>query len=487
MLLMAGSAAVAFVLALVLTPLCRNLADRIGLVDRPDHRRKLHRHPVPRVGGVAILLAMGGGVATLFLSREHMVTLRWSGVGPFMAALAVVFFTGLLDDLIGLKPWEKLIGQTAAAALACGAGVRISSLAGHNIGHLWWHVPLTLVWLVGCTNAFNLIDGVDGLAAGIGLFAALTTLVAALLNSNFTLAFAIAPLAGALLGFLRYNFNPASIFLGDCGSLSIGFLLGCYGVIWTQKSATVLGMTAPLIALCIPILEAGLSILRRLLRGQPIFVADRRHIHHRLLDLGFSTRKVALLMYAAAGVAAGCSLLISVSGDQVAGVIVLLFCAGAWIGVQHLGYGEFQAARTVVFGGLIQRVINAQVTLKQLRSGLAGADSLDEQWNILSDTSRKLGFHEAGLTVDGRVWTSSPGPAPECKCWRMTVPVNGSGVAHFSIPIDGNLYPATLAAFAAIVANDLAPETSKTKAATGTDGPLQPATAMRAAAGGSRR
>ncbi len=471
MLLLAGVATFAFILALVLTPLCRGAAERLGLVDKPDQARKVHRHPVPRVGGVAIFLAVIGSVSALSLFPESPVPVHWNQVSQLMPALVLIFFTGLIDDVIGLKPWQKLAGQVAAAFFACSAGVEISSVGGHPIGHTWWHLPLSILWLVGCTNAFNLIDGVDGLAAGIGLFATLTTLVSALLTANMELALATVPLAGALLGFLRYNFNPASIFLGDCGSLSIGFLLGCYGVIWSQKSATLLGMTAPLIALCIPILEAAVSILRRLLRGQPIFGADRRHIHHRLLDLGFSSRGVVLLMYSAAGIAAGCSLLVSVSDSQVGGVIVLLFCAGAWIGVQHLGYGEFEAARTVLFGGLVQRVINSQVALKQLSSGMSAAPSLDERWKILAETSRRMGFHEIWLDFEGRIWGAAGETEPAVKCWQMTVPVNGSGMAHFSVPLETKMCPATLASFAAIVARDLAPENAPEKSPRDSDRP----------------
>jgi UDP-GlcNAc:undecaprenyl-phosphate GlcNAc-1-phosphate transferase len=451
MLLLGTIAALGFVISLLLTPLCRDASTRFGLVDRPDHNRKIHRHPVPRVGGVPIFLSIGICVGALALLRQYLPAMQLGQVVRLMPSVAVVFFTGLLDDIRELKPWQKLPGQILAAAFACSAGVKIESLAGHSIASAWWCAPLTVVWLVGCTNAFNLIDGVDGLAAGIGLFATLTTMISALLGANLALALATAPLAGALLGFLRYNFNPATIFLGDCGSLSIGFLLGCYGVIWSQKSATLLGMTAPLIALCIPILEAGLSVVRRLLRGQPIFGADRRHMHHRLLDLGLSTRRVVLLMYGVAGIAAGCSLLVTVSDGRFGGPVVLLFCLGAWIGVQHLGYGEFEVARHVLFGGVVQRVINAQVSLKQLDAGLAAAKTTDEQWKILTETSQKMGFNGLGLDLDGRNWRECHGSVPGSECWQMRIPLNGSGAAQFSIPIDAPIHPAMLASFASIV------------------------------------
>ena len=167
-----------------------------------------------------------------------------------------MFALGLLDDLVGLNAWQKLLGQVVARCLAYCGGVHVTGVAGYAAPG--WSTPADhVLWLVACTNAFNLIDGMDGLAAGVGLFATFTTLAAALLQGNVALALATAPLVGALLAFLRYNFNPASIFLGDCGSLTIGFLLGCFGAIWSQKSATLLGMTAPLMALAVPLLDTG--------------------------------------------------------------------------------------------------------------------------------------------------------------------------------------------------------------------------------------
>ena len=238
------------ILCLFLTPLCREAALKLKFVDIPDGVRKLHRRPIPRIGGVAILLSYAGSIALMLaisplratISIQHK-DLLWS----LIPAVTVVFVIGLIDDLITLKPWQKLIGQMAAAALAVSGGVRITLLDGHPYA-AWLTVPLSIFWLLACTNAFNLIDGLDGLAAGVGLFATVTTLLAALIQGNMGLAMATVPLAGCLLGFLRYNFNPASVFLGDCGSLTIGFLLGCFGVIWSQKSATFLGMVAPAMA-----------------------------------------------------------------------------------------------------------------------------------------------------------------------------------------------------------------------------------------------
>src|ERR1017187_9291352 len=287
----------ALLLTLAVTPACRALCKRLGWVDKPD-LRKVHRGPIPRAGGIAILFGYAAALALVrFSPLWASNSTHWAplSVRALLPAILVAFATGLLDDIFGLKPWMKLLGQVLAAALACNAGVQIHGIGGHSFGGTWWQIPLTIFWLIGCS------DGLEGLAGGVGLFATATAFLSALLNGNIALAFVTAPLLGALLGFLPYNFNPASIFMGDCGSLTVGFLLGCFGVIWSQKSATLLGMTAPLIALAIPLLDTALAVARRFLRHQPVFGADRGHIHHRLLARGFTPRRVAYVLYASAG------------------------------------------------------------------------------------------------------------------------------------------------------------------------------------------
>src|SRR5262245_8055847 len=341
-----------FIFSIVLTPLCRNAFRRLGVMDRPDGRRKLHSEPIPRIGGIPIALSCLAAYAILIASPLAALSIIQQNsllVLKLLPAAALVFVIGLLDDLFGLKPSQKLIGQLLASSLAFWAGVRVIGISGHPID-IWWSFPLTLLWLIACANAFNLIDGVDGLASGVGFFATLTMILAAFLQNNVPLAMATVPLAGALLAFLRYNFNPASIFLGDSGSLLIGFLLGCYGALWSQKSATLLAMTAPLMALAIPILDVCLSIVRRFLRRQPIFGADRGHIHHRLLDRGLSPRRVALLLYAVGGLAALLSVLQSLARSHFSVLVLALFSGGAWLFVSRLGYVEFSAARRVLLG-----------------------------------------------------------------------------------------------------------------------------------------
>ncbi len=350
----------------------------------------------------------------------------------------------------------KLFGQIAAAALACHANVQIHAIAGYTITSTWWHIPITILWLVACSNAFNLIDGLDGLAVGVGLFATATIFLNATFSGNYALALATAPLLGALIGFLPYNFQPASIFMGDCGSLTVGFLLGCFGVIWSQKSATLLGMTAPLIALAIPLLDTALAVARRFLRRQPVFGADRGHIHHRLLARGFTPRRVAYVFYASAGIIAGLSLLLSSATSHVAGVALVAFCALVWAAVQYLGYEEFDAARHMIFGGIFRRTLNANLSISQLETAVHAAATLDECWDALVQTSRSLGFSEASVQFNGRHLTARFDELDSAECWDLRIPMNHSGHVYLRVPLHSAQPPATISRLVTAVGTNFA-------------------------------
>ncbi len=441
---------VALLLSLVLTPLCRIVFAQLGWLDQPS-ARKVHLAPIPRTGGIAIFLAYAAGLGLLLASPlQDIDTLAWAlpGIRALLPAIFVIFFTGLIDDLIGLKPWMKIVGQVVAAVMACHAGVQMKSIASYHFGDTWWAAGLTIGWLVLCTNAFNLIDGLDGLAAGVGLFAAATALFGAWLNGNIALAIVIAPLLGALLGFLPYNFNPASIFMGDCGSLTVGFLLGCFGIIWSQKSATLLGMTAPLIALALPLLDTVLAVARRFLRRKPIFAADSGHIHHRLLAQGFTTRRVVYLLYAFAGAAAAISLLLSTDFHHCGGVALLAFCAIVWLAIHRLRYEEFNAAGHLVFGGLFRRVLNSNLCIRQLEQDVTAARTPDDCWNILVSASRRFGFSEAALQLRDRRFDARLDEADPADCWSLGIPLNGSGRIDLSVPFRSTQPPSTISLLA---------------------------------------
>lgn len=420
----------AFALALLLTPLLRDLALRRGWVDEPDNHRKLHNSPIPRIGGIPILLAYAGSFCVLLLpgiplSADVLNALPL--VLKLLPAVAVVFATGLLDDLIGLKPWQKLLGITIAAALACLCDIQIRGIGYHPL-HPYLGVPLTIVWLVGCANAFNLIDGVDGVATGLGLLATITTLGAALWHGDTGLVIATAPLAGALLGFLRFNFNPASVFLGDCGSLSVGFVLGCCAVIWSHKAVTLLGMTAPLMALSIPLLDMSLSIVRRFLLLRPIFSPDRGHIHHRLLDRGLTPRQVTLLLYAASGLAACFALLQSTVAN--AGLPVMsLFCAAVWLGIQFLRYYEFGVVTRFWRENNVKSVVKFHCAMHGYEESVRDAVTVEQCWRAIRTLGREFGFSHVALRMAGRSYQEELEIVN--RYWILQIPLSDSEYVRF--------------------------------------------------------
>jgi len=435
-----------FGLAFLLTPLLRKCALRWGWVDQPDNVRKMHKAPIPRVGGVPIVLAYAGSFGILLLlSMRDRITVQQSFplVWKLLPAALLVFVTGLLDDLVGLKPWQKLVGEALAAGLACFGGAIIQGLAGYEVGGVWG-VLLTIIWLVGCSNAFNLIDGVDGVASGIGFLATLTILIAGVLHGDTGLVTATAPLAGALLGFLLFNSNPASIFLGDCGSLWVGFMLGCYGVIWSQKSATVLSITAPVMALSIPLLDMALSIARRFLRRKPIFGADRGHIHHRLLDRGLTPRRVALLLYSASGLAACFSLLQSRAHSGVDGLVVALFCGVVWIGIQYLKYQEFGVAARLFRQNSLRSMVKSHFSLCDYEKSLRSADSVEECWRAIRTARREFGFSHVALRLDGRNFEEQLNTTANER-WTLYVPVSESEYVRLTCQFELSTVPVIVA------------------------------------------
>lgn len=444
-----------WVLSSALTPLCRNAALWLNLVDRPDGTRKLHLRPVPRVGGIAIFLSIAIACASLAFfpaSGARAVTAVLVSHWPLLAAMAVVFVTGFVDDLAGLGPRQKLMGLVMAAALACASGIRIHSLGTLDLP-LWLSVPATILWLVGCATAFNLIDGLDGLAAGIALLATLGTLAASLVSpgNNYLLGLVLVPMAGALLGFLPYNFNPASIFLGDSGSLMIGFLLGASGVLWSQRSPTLPGVTAPVMMLAIPLLDVFLSISRRFLRGRPIFTADRGHIHHRLLDLGFSPRRAALLLYGACALATAFSLAQSMAQDRIGVWVIALFCAAAWFGIQSLGYVEFGLAGRLIRSGVFQQSLDTHLHLRRVENSLRAAESVAECWPALCEACRIFGFAEARFRVANRVLYQRCTSLSADDGWNIRIPLPGGDYINFTRPQDSAVLPMGVAPLLDIV------------------------------------
>jgi UDP-GlcNAc:undecaprenyl-phosphate/decaprenyl-phosphate GlcNAc-1-phosphate transferase len=334
--------------AFVLTRSVRDFATAHGWVAPPTEERQIHSIPLPRLGGVAIFISFSLSVAIALAMARHNP--RWASTFSSRTLLtillpaALVFLLGVCDDIRGVGPYFKFSVQAVAAAMLFVGGLRIVDipvLFGHHVLPWFAGLPLTILWVLAITNAFNLIDGLDGLAAGSALFSTLVAFVVALLNGPSLVTVMTIALAGAILGFLRYNFNPATIFLGDSGSLFIGFLLSALALQGAQKAPTIVAVAIPVVSFGLPILETALSVLRRLISGRPVFTADREHIHHKLMQHGLTHRQVVILLYGVSAIFAMLSLFLLWPTGSSLGLVLAVLGIGIWIGVQHLGYLEF--------------------------------------------------------------------------------------------------------------------------------------------------
>lgn len=397
----------ALLISLMLTPFCRDFFGFLGIVDRPDAGRKRHARPTPRVGGVSIMIS--------FLLALGCLALAWKAghldFDPSMLRLMVgllpvillIFCIGLVDDIRGLSPRIKLLGQTFAAVYAVAMGVTIA-MPG------WYTDPSpslllgagAVFWLVLCTNALNLIDGLDGLAGGVAVVACAGLIAVALVNGQPGLALVILPLMGALIGFLVFNFNPASIFLGDCGSLSVGFLLGIFGLLCSQKTHTGLGRVAPLLVLALPLLDVGMSIVRRVLRKQPVFSSDRNHIHHKVLTLGMSQSKAAQTLYLASAIAAITAVLVTTLPIAPALVVMAVFVVVASLSIRALGYTELGALVTFLLTGAFSSALRTRILIREYEAALAASSSVEGCWNALATVAREARFYFVALETMGQ-------------------------------------------------------------------------------------
>src|SRR5271163_1929903 len=343
-----GLFAFSLLVSFVATREVRDMATRRGWVSVPHDGRHVHQAPLPRLGGVAIFLAFSVSLS-VWLGLSLVFPRLLDGLAPTMllriyVPACLIFALGIYDDLRGAGPYLKFAVQAVAAAMLFAGGMRVLDIPLIFGSHpLPWFVglPLTILWVVAVTNAFNLIDGLDGLAAGSALFSTMVFFIVSLVDHSWLGSLMSVTLAGAILGFLRFNFNPATIFLGDSGSLFIGFMLSALALAGAQKAPTFVAVAIPVVSFGLPILETLLSVLRRLISGRPIFTADREHIHHRLLQMGFSHRQVVVVLYAVSAVFAMLSLFLLWPTGSTLGLVLAVLGIGIWIGVQHLGYLEF--------------------------------------------------------------------------------------------------------------------------------------------------
>lgn len=337
---------VAGLVSCYLTPLVRRMALAYGVLDQPDHR-KVHKEPVPRLGGIGVflawLIAVGFG-GTLGLMRKTEFVSR---ITPIVVAGSCSVLLGLWDDLRDLSGRRKLSGQLLIGLLLVFGGVQIDRISNPFGGEIvfpeWLSISVTLLWVSGMMNAVNLIDGLDGLAAGVAAIASLG-LVAAGLHAQDTLSVIFfAALAGACGGFLVYNFFPAKIFLGDSGSQFLGLVLAAAPLVeFPYKSATAVALLIPLTSLALPISDTWLALVRRFRGRRSIFRADKYHLHHRLLKMGLSHRQVVLFLYLVSGYLSGVAFMFVLIHERYAIVLLVLLAMGLFMGMQTLRFVEFK-------------------------------------------------------------------------------------------------------------------------------------------------
>ena len=315
----------AAIVAFITTPVVRSLAFRMGAVDVPRDNRRMHHHPIPRMGGLAIFLGF-------LLSALVFVPLDAPLRGMLLGAVVIVIL-GIFDDIYALPALPKFFVQILAASIAVAMGNRIEILSNPNIfsSNPYWDlgflaIPISVLWIVGITNAVNLIDGLDGLACGVSTISSMTMLVIALTVSEPDVALLMAALAGGCIGFLPYNLNPAKIFMGDTGSTFLGFILATVSIEGLFKSYAIISFAVPFLMLGLPIFDTCFAIFRRVSHGQSPMAPDRGHIHHRLIDMGFNQKQAVAVLYVISAILGLSAVLLTTTTALKAILVLLALC-----------------------------------------------------------------------------------------------------------------------------------------------------------------
>ncbi len=409
----------AAVVALAVTPLTVRLARLVRIVDKPG-MRKVHSTAIPRIGGLVLvvsllavvipLLMLDNPVSRAFRSMQTEVVTQ-TKVIALLAAGVFIFAVGFIDDARKLSPRVKLVAQIVAATAVYHVGIRIDHIV---IGTRWpltaYSWPLTVLWIVGITNAVNLIDGLDGLAAGISAVTCAVIAVFAFYTHQTVMAVLMLTLFGSLIGFLVFNFNPAKIFLGDCGSMFLGFFLATASVMSNMKSYSLVGLALPVVALGVPIFDTLFTMTRRTLDRRSIFAPDRGHIHHRIVDMGLRHRQAVLLMYGATVLAAGVGLIMMMTRHlftviAFVGALVPLVVMFRVFGAMRLreALASLQRNRAIA-----KEARQQQNGFEEMQLRLRETDNLDQWWRVIRRAARRLGLARMTLTVtetDGQVQT----------------------------------------------------------------------------------
>ncbi len=368
--------AISLLVGMVLTRAVRDLAIKYGWYDQPGNR-KIHVRPTPRLGGLAVVLGFLAPLAGLFLYNNPNYSSVFDDPTLWLALASgggLMFLVGLVDDFRGLRPVVKLMAQIAAGGFVFACGIQIDAVQLPFVGMLhlgYWALPITVFWMVLVTNAVNLIDGMDGLAGGVVVLGGGTLFLMSLFQGNAAAAVILAALVGATLGFLVFNLNPASIFLGDAGSLFLGFSLGLIAIHSNQKSSAFASILSAMLVLGLPIFDLTMTVIRRLLMRRPIFSADQHHVHHLLLRSGLSQRQSVGVLLGTAAVLEVLALSFVFQNDSIAALVLAIVVVLIAFAVHKLGYRELiYRARVDIPPVWANQLAAAVAQVQPLRSAL---------------------------------------------------------------------------------------------------------------------
>jgi UDP-GlcNAc:undecaprenyl-phosphate GlcNAc-1-phosphate transferase len=391
---------IALFTSLGITPLVRRLCERFNLFDVPTDMRRVHKRAIPRLGGIVIFLSVAIALSALpFVANLLTQSLKARRAEIFIVLIpaTLVLLLGIYDDLRGSNALVKFLGLGVIATLFYAMGGRIHVLAIPMFGSV--NLPstlsfvITVLWLVGIANAFNLIDGMDGLASGAALFSSMVILIVSLGGDSSLMIVVTLALSGALAGFLRYNFNPASIFLGDSGALFVGFTLAALSVFGTQKATTAVAVITPILAFGLPVVDTGVTMARRLISGRPVFQGDSEHIHHMLLARGWSQRHVVLVLYAVCAAFGLLATIFTKTSSPANGFALFVIAVAVIVAVGHLRYHEVDEIKAGVKRNIGDRRIRVANNIRVRRSSLA-ISKANDLGELLQVVGQMLEFDE---------------------------------------------------------------------------------------------
>jgi len=371
----------------LLTPLVWRTAMRLGFFDAPDGDRKIHTRPIPRLGGIAIAAGVFAPLIGLLIYNNYYSLCLASEPARFAAffvGAAAILGLGLYDDVVGANAWKKLLVQVSVGTVLYFGGLQFSgfSLLGYQVELGLWALPFTIIWVVAIINAMNLIDGLDGLAAGVAFIAAATLFATSVMDDNYLLALFAAAIGGSMLGFLFYNFAPALIFMGDAGSLFVGYVFAVASLWTTAKTTTLIATLVPMLALGLPLTDTAFAFARRIVAHRSPFTSDRQHLHHRLLAAGYNQRQAVLILYGICVCLALGALVLKENQDPAFAAVLVA------VGVVIFAAFHTAGARTRVrMSGIGETTITPEqrVELRRRILALRGAQDPEQVWARLCE------------------------------------------------------------------------------------------------------